>query len=146
LWWQDGEYKITGPRTVAAHALSSEAFAELQRGIVQDERWVIDGGLEWIALRLARVDTVVCLDLPPWVCAWRVVRRTGRRRPDYSPQLRASWRWMAILAHRIVWKYPNSRRPKLNAALAEHASDATLIHLRSRSQVAAFSAGLGRSV
>jgi adenylate kinase family enzyme len=145
LWWQDGDYKITGPRTVAVHALDSEAFGELQRRVVEGDRWVIDGGLEWVTIRLARADTVIFLDLPPWVCAWRVVRRTGTRRADYPPQVRESWRWMLRLVHWIVWKYPRYRRPAIKAAIAEHAHHARVVELRSPSEVAAFCDSLGGS-
>jgi adenylate kinase family enzyme len=138
LWWQDGSYKITGPKTAVAHALSPDAFEALQADLVQRERWVMDGGVQFMSLRLERADTVVFLDLPAWVCVWRVLRRTGRARPDYPPDVRESLRWTLVLLHWVIWKYPRQRRSRINQGLRQHAQHAEVFHLRTRNQVAAF--------
>ncbi len=50
----------------------------MERSITAGERRIIDGGVANLDLRLARADTVVFLDLPRWLCTWRLIRRHNR--------------------------------------------------------------------
>lgn len=44
--------------------------------LIAGERWIIEGFIDpTMAERLHRADRVIFLDLPGWVCAWRVVKR-----------------------------------------------------------------------
>lgn len=57
--------------------------------ITASERWLIDGNYGGtLDARLARADTVIYLDYPIPLCAWRVLRRIakyrGRTRPDMT--------------------------------------------------------------
>ncbi len=55
--------------------------------LVQGERWIMDGNFGGtFEERFAAADTIILLDFPGWLCAWRVLRRVqqwhGRNRPD----------------------------------------------------------------
>jgi adenylate kinase family enzyme len=109
-------------------------WADRQRQLTAAERWVMDGNYAaTLPLRLARADTVVFLDLPPWLCAWQVVRRwmLGRRgsAPDLPPGLRPKldWRFLAY-----VLTFRRRRRPALLAELARWKGRVTLVTLSSR--------------
>lgn len=57
--------------------------------IVDTDRWLIDGNYGGtISERLDRADTVIYLDFPVRLCAWRLLRRIwtyrGRTRPDMT--------------------------------------------------------------
>lgn len=57
--------------------------------ITASDRWLIDGNYGGtLDARLARADTVVYLDFPIRLCAWRVLRRIwtyrGQTRPDMT--------------------------------------------------------------
>ncbi|RYE02702.1 MAG: hypothetical protein EOP61_07630 [Sphingomonadales bacterium] len=57
--------------------------------LVEQPRWIIDGNYSGtLDLRLARADRVILLDLSPFRCAWRVLRRVlggrGRVRADMA--------------------------------------------------------------
>jgi len=134
LWWADGSYVITGRATVRQHTPSPDAFRDLQDSITRQDRWIIDGDASWLDVRLRRADSVIVLDLPRWLCAWRVLRRTGSTRSDYPPHVRESWRWSVTLIDWILRKYP-SRRRHIFAAIAQHAPDADVVVLRSRQDV-----------
>jgi adenylate kinase family enzyme len=134
LWWDDASYVIRGPETVRARTLDTEAFRALQRDLVAAASWVIDGGLESLDLRLARADTIVFLDLPVWVCAWRVLRRRSGR-SDYPPGVRESWRWKLFLLRWILWSYPRDRRHRIIKSIAAQRSHAEVLWLRSRREV-----------
>jgi len=69
------------------------------------ETWVIDGNYgSALDLTFARADTVVWLDLPSWLCLWRIVRRGvqhwGKVRPDMAegcPE-QLDWKFLAYTA------------------------------------------------
>jgi adenylate kinase family enzyme len=144
LWWQPGEYKITGAASVATHTMSEEEFLQLEVRLAAGEAWVIDGGVANIGIRLARADTVVFLDLPRWFCAWRVIRRHNRPRPDYPEGVREGFGWMWLLL-RWIWKtWPTERRPSVLSAIEVYGAGATVVQLRTRREVRSFLAGLGR--
>jgi adenylate kinase family enzyme len=138
LWWSDGTYTITGPSTVRSRTLSPNAFRELQRDLVSGEQWIIDGDAKALEIRLARADTIIFLDLPILLCAWRVLRRHGTPRPDYPDGVRESWRWTATLIRWILWWYPRQRRAEIEAAIAAYGAHAGCVRLNSQSEVDAF--------
>jgi adenylate kinase family enzyme len=134
MWWQGGGYRITGPETAAVHALGDNEFRELQQDLASRGSWIIDGGRAHVDLRLSRADTVILLDLPRMTCVWRIIKRTGRQRPDYPPDVKESWRWMWVLI-RWAWTYHKERRPAMLKSIEEYASHATLIRCHSKGDV-----------
>ncbi len=86
------------------------------RGVVAElvarPRWVMDGNYGGtLDMRLAACDSIVFLDLPRWVCLWRVLKRSaryrGRTRPDVAPGCPERLTWEFV---RWVWTYPKRRR------------------------------------
>lgn len=146
LWWEDGSYRITGYRTVAAHTMAGPAFRDLQQELAAADTWVIDGGyIPDLDTRLTRADIVVFLDLPRRVCLWRLLRRHNRPRPDYPDGVREGVGWLFILA-RWVWRYPSQKRLAIDSAIAGYcAAGTTVIRLRSRRQVTEFLRTLDRA-
>ncbi len=89
-------------------------WAQRQSELASADRWIMDGDLgpyDEVEPRLHRADTVIILDISPWRCAWRAVRR-GRERCDF-------WRWT------IRWR--RVYRPRLLAEVGAHAAHAEII-------------------
>ena len=64
-------------------ATSPDQWAAIQRELVQQEAWIMDGDLgpyDVPDVRLRAADTVIFLDFPRVRCAWRAVRRSRERR------------------------------------------------------------------
>jgi adenylate kinase family enzyme len=142
LWWQPGEYKITGAASVATHTMTEDEFLQLEERIAAREAWVIDSGVANIEIRLARADTVVFLDLPRWICAWCVLKRHNRPRPDYPEGVEEGIGWLWLLL-RWIWKtWPTERRPSVLSAIEEYREGAALVHLLTRREVRSFLDGL----
>ena len=55
-------------------------FLQKQRALLAGERWIVDSNDVANDLLVERADTLVVLDTPWWICAWRAFRR-GLRRP-----------------------------------------------------------------
>jgi len=134
LWWVNDSYAIKGRTAIRKHTLSAEAFREVQQRIVHQDRWIIDGDTSWLEVRLPRADTIIVLDLPRWLCAWRVVRRTGKPRIDYPARVHESWRWSVVLIDWIARKCPRRRR-RIRASIAQYGTQARVVILTSRRQV-----------
>jgi adenylate kinase family enzyme len=142
LWWQDGDYRITGPATVAERTMDAAEFRAVQMQLAAEDKWIIDGNYICdLDTRLSRADTVVFLDLNRWICMWRLARRHDRRRPDYPPAAREGVGWLWLLL-RSIWTYRSTRRPLIEAAIHDHATSATVFHLTRRASVRRFISGL----
>jgi adenylate kinase family enzyme len=105
--------------------LSPQAWARVQDPLAAADRWIMDGDFgpyDVPAPRLRRADTVVVMDLSLTRCAWRAARRS-RERGDF-------WWWV------ITWRW-RSRRKVLDA-VATHAPQADLHHLRTPAEVTYF--------
>jgi adenylate kinase family enzyme len=88
-------------------------WAEIQRELIRQPRWILDGDLgpyDVIEVRLRAADTVVFLDFSPLRCAWRAIRRS-RENADF-------WRWLLT--------YRRRSRPELQQAISAYAPGAEL--------------------
>lgn len=98
-------------------ATPPDQWAAIQRELVRNETWIMDGDLgpyDVLDVRLQAADTIILLDFSFWRCAWRAIRRS-RERTDF-------WLWL--------WSYRRRSRPLLLRAIATHASDANLHVIR----------------
>lgn len=112
--------------------------------LVQRKTWIMDGNYRGtLALRLQAADSVVFLDLPPWICAMRAVKRRiqyrNRPRPDiadgckeplFDPQL------IQFLRH--VMSYPDRAKPYVMKQLATIANEKHVVLLQSTKDVNTF--------
>lgn len=108
--------------------------------LVQQESWVMDGNYSGtMDLRLATADTVIFLDLPRWLCLWRVIKRrwqyAGKTRPDMAAGCPEQLNWEFL---QWIWSYPTRRRASILAKLDQLAPHQQVFILRSRAQVQQF--------
>ena len=90
-----------------------DQWVVIQQKLVAGDRWIIDGDLgpyDVIEVRLRAADTIIFLDFPLLLCAWRAMRRSHERF-DF-------WRWL------LGYRYKS--RPILRAAITKHAANAEL--------------------
>jgi len=134
LYWQPGW--VETPKDAWRQTLATR---------LRGEAWVMDGNYGGtLDLRLAACDTVILLDLPPWQCLWRVVRRRVRHRgiarPDMTPGCpeRLDWAFLAWIA---TWRLRRARNVRRRLADAAQAGVTTHV-LRSQAAVDAFVAAL----
>lgn len=110
LFWKPGWVETPRPEWI-----------ELQRRIVENESWIIDGNYgATMEIRLQAADTVVWLDPPRRVCLWRAVKRAaryyGRTRPDMGEGCREKLDLEFLL---YIWKFKKSGRGEILARLEE---------------------------
>lgn len=107
------------------------------------DAWIFEGGLGATKEhRLARCDTLINLDFPLWLRAWRVFKRTirhhGKTRPDLPEgcpeQFSAEfWKW--------IWDTSRTNREANLRWMAKAGPDVAVHHLCTRRDVRTF-AGL----
>lgn len=128
LYWHAGWVKTP----------ADEWQAIVQRELDKPE-WIMDGNFGGTrAIRLAACDTVIFLDLPRWLCMYRIVKRTIKyhkgTRPDMAEGCEERFDPEFLL---WVWNYPSSGRKRVIQELDELA-DKEIITLKSRTEVTDF--------
>ena len=121
-----------------------EKWQQIVKNLVQRDQWIMDGNYRGtLETRLAAADSVVFLDLPPWICAMRAIKRRiqyrNRPRPDIAdgckeplldPQL------IQFLRH--VLSYPDRAKPFVMKRLARIADEKHVVLLQSAKDVNLF--------
>ena len=103
-------------------------------GLLEADRWIIDGNYSsTMEPRIAAADTVVFLDLPRLVCVWGALQRHRRHRRGGRPDMVPGQRERIDL--KFMWwifRYPETRRPRVLARLAKLPATTQVIRIRSR--------------
>lgn len=125
--------------------ITRDALISAQQHIMAQPCWIIDGNYSsTLDMRLQAADTVIFLDMPRWLCLWRIMWRRlqyhGRSRPDMRAGCREQLTWEFV---RFVWEYPQTRRPAIIARLAT-AHHLRCIILRSPAEVARWLADVAK--
>jgi len=118
LFWQPG-----------LRATSREEWRTIQRALVEQDNWILDGDLgpyDAVEIRLQAADTVILLDFSLARCAWRTIRR--------SPERLDFWLWL--------FRYRRESRPFLIKAIDQQASEAVVHLLRNPKEVHEFLADI----
>ncbi len=111
--------------------------------LLRRESWIIDGNYSGTReMRFAACDTIVFLDMPRYVCLYRVIRRfiiyRGRTRPEMAAACNEKMDWEFF---EWVWSYRIKRRPGILADL-ERFREKQVVILRSSREADAFLNGL----
>jgi adenylate kinase family enzyme len=108
--------------------------------LLAGEAWIMDGNFGGtLERRLAACDGVIFLDVSPWICLWRVLRRRiqhhGRARPEMPAGCheRLSWEFLWW-----ILSYPAKRRPAILRRLAELRGERSVFILRGARAIESF--------
>ncbi len=127
LYWQPG-WQPSEPEVFGARVM--EAATELRW--IMDGNYMSHGGSD---LRRQRADTVICFDLPRYLCmtgiVTRIVRSYGQVRPEMAPGCPEQ---IDLEFIHYVWTYRQRQRPKLLEYFAGLRADQALICFNNRKQ------------
>lgn len=57
--------------------VDTDEFTRIHQGLCDKEAWIIDGvGQRVMQYRLERADIIIFLDIPTYICLWRVIKRS----------------------------------------------------------------------
>ncbi|MGF1655870.1 MAG: topology modulation protein [Verrucomicrobiales bacterium] len=119
---------------------SSDEWESILGKILAEPEWIMDGNYgATMDLRLAACDTVVFLDLPRWLCVWRVMKRfltyRCRCRPDMTEGCEEK---LDLTFFLWIWRYRKDKRPQILAKLARLEKEKSVHILESRLMVRKF--------
>jgi adenylate kinase family enzyme len=124
-----------------------EEWDRVIAALIARDAWILDGNYgRTLRVRLAACDTVIFLDVAPWRCLWRVVRRRLRHGGQSRSELpagcpdRLSWEFVSW-----IWTYRRRRRPEIRRALASVADRVRVVVLHGDRDARAFLASLPQS-
>lgn len=120
-----------------------EEFAAAQKNIVSKDQWIIEGNYSnTYEIRAEQADTIFYLELPLYICLYRVIKRwlqnIGRTRPDIGEGCIEKIDW-AFIKFICTTYYPRKR--KMNErikAFQEQGSKKTVYMLRSSQEIQAY--------
>lgn len=117
-----------------------EEWDRLIADLCARDTWIMDGNYgRTLAQRIHAADTIIFLDLPGWVCTWRIltrqIRYAGRTRPDSAPGCpeRLTWEFVSW-----VGTYPSRRRPDVMKRLETARAGKRVVILRSERAIRTF--------
>jgi adenylate kinase family enzyme len=116
-----------------------EAWREIVAREIEKPEWIMDGNFGGTReMRMRAADTIILLDLPRWLCMWRVLKRSvkyyGRTRPDMTEGCNEKFDPEFLL---WVWNYRNASRKRAMSEL-EKVGEKEVIILKSRKEVSQF--------
>jgi len=132
-YWHSGWVKTPTP-----------AWQNTVTELSQGDQWIMDGNYRnSLDIRLNAADTVIFLDLPRWLCAWRSIKRRiqyrNKPRPDMAPGCQETLFKPDFPGFLLrIWDYPNQAKPDIENHLINLDPGKRIIHLTSRSDTNKF--------
>ncbi len=119
-------------------------WSHMVENFVARDKWILDGNYRnTLDIRLKAADTIIFLDLPPWICTWRAMKRRimyyNEPRPDmakgckekiFDPHFPKFIKW--------IWNYPKRAKPQIFLRLNKLPKEKQVIWLRSPREVKQF--------
>jgi len=126
------------------NTLPAAEFAAVQEELVAGSAWVIDGNYNsTLSIRLRACDTVVLMDVSTLAALWGIVSRYLRHGGGHrggGVHNRITWGFVVYVA-----TYRRRMRPRVLAAIAEHARHAEVVRLTGRRHTERWLATIPRS-
>ncbi|MCG3086533.1 topology modulation protein [Sporosarcina cyprini] len=113
-------------------------FSQAQERVVQRERWIMEGNYtSTFPIREPHADTVIYLELPLYICLYRVLKRRiqfhGKTRDDLTEGCPEKIDWPFL---RFILTTYRRRKKKMNERLARYAAEGkTVYYLHSSKQI-----------
>lgn len=127
---------------------SSDEFQKAQQKMVQEDQWIIEGNYSsTYNIRVEKADTIIYLELPLYVCLYRVITRwlknIGRTRPDMGKGCKEKIDWDFIKF--ILTTYYPRKKSTFNRfkAFQSIGEKKTIIMLKSKKEMNNYLKGLG---
>ncbi|MCJ7841756.1 DNA topology modulation protein [Lederbergia sp. NSJ-179] len=112
----------------------------VQNELVEKEKWIIDGNYGGtMDIRLNKADTIIFLDIPRIICAYRVIKRWIQYRNTTRPDMgEGCEERISIEFLKWVWEYPKTKKPKILKKLDLLSKGREVIILKSSKEVEQF--------
>ncbi|MDN4618943.1 DNA topology modulation protein [Paenibacillus sp. PsM32] len=114
-----------------------EAWDQKVTEFALTDRWIIDGNYSrTLDIRIGRADVIVFLDMPRWLCMYRIMKRRiqyhGRTRPDLNKDCPEK---LDIGFIKWVWNYRKRNRVKTLEKLKQVKEHQNVVIIRNKKQL-----------
>lgn len=108
----------------------TEEFLKAQQQVIQNEKWIIEGNYTGtFAIREPHADTIIYLELPLYVCLYRVIKRRvqfhGKTRNDVGEDCKEKLDW-AFLKFILTTYRP--RKTKMLERMERYVNEGKTVH------------------
>lgn len=115
----------------------NEEWDQVVNEFTMKEQWIMDGNYSrTIDLRISRADLIIYLDMPRWLCLYRILKRRvkyhKKTRPDMNEECPEK---IDLEFIRWVWKYRGRSRLKTLEKLEQVKNQKEIIIVTNRKQV-----------
>ncbi len=117
-----------------------EKWRLIQEDLCSQDSWILDGNYgATMDIRLHSSDTIIFLDIDPYLCLarviWRSIKSYGQTRSDMAEGCREQF---DLGFYKWILNYPTNKKPDIMNQLKALPGDKKVIVLNSRSQVKRF--------
>ncbi|MDF2722448.1 MAG: ATPase [Paenibacillus sp.] len=121
-------------------ATPNEEWDRTIEQFVQRDEWIMDGNYSrTMDVRIKRADLIIYLDMPTYLCLYRILKRrimyNKQTRPDLNEHCPEKLDWAFI---KWVWSYRKKSRMKTIRKLEQVQEDKQVVLLQHRKQVQAY--------
>jgi adenylate kinase family enzyme len=121
-----------------------QTWQQTVRSFVTQDEWILDGNYRsTLDMRIKAADTIIFLDLPPWLCTLRAIKRRiqyrNRPRPDMAegcPEHIIDRNFPRFLTR--IWTYPTRARTAIVQRLHAVSHNKRIVWLQSTREVDQF--------
>ncbi|MCM3388788.1 DNA topology modulation protein [Ureibacillus chungkukjangi] len=119
---------------------SREEQKMVQSELVENEYWIFDGNYGGtMDIRLNKADTVIFLDFPRTLCAYRIIKRRFQYRNKTRPDMGEGCDERLDLEFlKWVWNFPKTKRLEILRKLESFSSNKEIIILTSPKEIKRF--------
>ncbi|HEV2601038.1 MAG TPA: hypothetical protein VGT41_01950 [Candidatus Babeliales bacterium] len=124
--------------------------------IVHDElcerdAWIIEGMcLPLLEYRVSQADMIIFLDMPRYLCFWRIFKRFtsyyGQETPSSAKQCPEAFNWNFLRFLTVVWKFKGQDLPMIKGLLDAYASKKIVYTLQSQGEIDLFLKMVGSKI
>lgn len=109
--------------------LPIELATDRVSGIIKQDDWIIDGDFTRLCFeeRLARSEQIILLDIPLWICIFRVIRRIWQKQERIGVRKEQRNGISLKFLYWILWRYPRSAKKKILRAMEPYKNKCTIL-------------------
>lgn len=114
-----------------------DEWDDVIKNLVSKEEWIIDGNYgKTLDIRLKNADTIIFLNMPTYLCIYRIIKRRfmyrGKTRPDMDEGCTEK---LDIDFVKWVWGYNKNQKPRIIDKLSKLSNTKNVFILNNSSEV-----------
>jgi adenylate kinase family enzyme len=119
---------------------AKDEWREIVGQALEKDSWIMDGNFGGtLEMRIQACDTIIFLDMPRYICLYRIVKRwvmyNRDTRPDMAEGCEERFDWEFFM---WVWNYPKRSKPEKELVMERYGDEKTIIRLRSNREIEDF--------